>query len=145
MNLVGLPQVKEWTSGRDEFDLRSFVLSNATVAEACAFSELFWPEFVEYRDCVFLQFLYDEQGIDSWFEKLNGDRSAIESLVNHLHLWDVLAPTSEAEYGALAVLANSMASMWKMVARLKFPTRSFVVSVAAEPDEYDPTLTLKSL
>ncbi|WP_322749977.1 MULTISPECIES: hypothetical protein [unclassified Frankia] len=145
MDLMKIPQVRDWTSGGSEFDPRAFVLSNVTVAEAVAVSMILWPEFIEYRGCLFLKFLFDEQGVDTWFEQLQGDRRSIEAVVNHLHLWDVLAPGCDVEYDVLGDFANRIAEMWRAVVRVCFPSRSFIVETRNDTKEYGSTLVFYSV
>jgi hypothetical protein len=144
MNPLELPQLREWIGKDGEFDPRGFVLANITVAEAKSLSMLLWPEFVEYRGHVFLKFLFDEQGVEAWIAKLGDDRKAVESVVNHLHLWDVFAPGSEEERRAVSALCSDMAEMWRAAVSRYFPGRDFLVTLADEPDEYGPTLVLAS-
>lgn len=143
MDLGGLPQLEGWMAGVD-FDPRTFILSTVTVAEAAAISLLFWPEFIEYRGCVFLKFVFDERVVESWFSKLNGDGKAVESVVNHVHLWDVFAAKTDAENGVLAELASRLAEMWNAALRLAFPDREFVVAAASGADDYGPTVSFRS-
>lgn len=69
MDLSKLPQLEGWISG-EVADPRAFPQANVTVGEAAALSLLFWPAFTEYRDCVFLDFLFDRPGVDRWFDEL---------------------------------------------------------------------------
>jgi hypothetical protein len=143
VDLSKLPQLEGWMTGTD-FDPRTFILSTTTVAEAAAISLLFWPEFVEYRGCVFLKFVFDEQAVENWFNELKGDGRAVESVTNHVHLWDVFAAKSHAENRVLAGLASRLAEMWYSALRLAFPDRKFVVTVADESDDYGPTVSFRS-
>lgn len=143
MDLSKLPQLEGWMAGVD-FDPRTFILSTTTVAEAAATSLLFWPEFIEYRGCVFLRFVFDEGAIENWFSELNGDGRAVESVANHVHLWDVFAAKTDAENRVLAELASRLAKMWNAALRLAFPDREFVITVAGESDDYGPTVSFRS-
>ncbi|MEN3538233.1 hypothetical protein AAH991_24195 [Microbispora sp. ZYX-F-249] len=144
VDLSKLPQADGWMTTADGFDVRAFLLANVTVGEAAALSLLFWPEFVEYRDCVFLGALFDKRSVDTWFEELKGDRSAVENVVNHLHLWDVFAPRSESEYAILPEVASRVAAMWRAALRDAFPAREFVVAVLGEEGDYGPTVSFRS-
>lgn len=143
MDLSKLPQLEGWISG-EVADPRAFLQANVTVGEAAALSLLFWPAFTEYRDCVFLDFLFDRPGVDRWFDELKGDKSAVESVVNHVHLWDVFAPKSDAEYVVLSEIAPRIGEMWLAALRREFPDREFVISVADESADYGPTISFRS-
>ncbi|MGI5153084.1 hypothetical protein ACQEVC_43055 [Plantactinospora sp. CA-294935] len=144
MDLSKLPQLEGWIRAGEEFDPRTFLLSTATVGEAAAMSTLFWPDFTEYRRGVFLSFLFEQRGVDAWFDELKGDKSAVEGVVNHVHLWDAFAPKSEAEYTVLSELASRIAAMWRAALKSAFPTREFVVSVADASEDYGPTISIRS-
>ncbi|WP_155246753.1 hypothetical protein [Salinispora arenicola] len=144
MDLSKLPQLEGWIRVGEEFDPRTFLLSTATVGEAAAMSTLFWPEFTEYRNGVFLRFLFERRGVDSWFDELKGDRRAVEGVVNHVHLWDVFAPNSEAEYAVLAELAQRISAMWRAALKSAFPSREFIVSVVDASEDYGPTISIRS-
>ncbi|WP_213457138.1 hypothetical protein [Rhizomonospora bruguierae] len=144
MDLSKLPQLEGWIRAGEEFDPRTFLQSTATVGEAAAMSTLFWPEFTEYRNGVFLRFLFERHGVDVWFDELKGDKSAVEGVVNHVHLWDVFPPKSEAEYTVLAELAPRIAAMWCAALKSAFPAREFVVSVADASEDYGPTISIRS-
>jgi len=143
VDLGKLPQLEGWMAGGD-FDPRTFILSTVTVAEAAATSLLFWPDFIEYRGCVFLKFVFDEGAVENWFNELNGDGKTVESVANHVHLWDVFAAKTDAENGVLAQLASRLSEMWNAALRLAFPDRQFVVTVSSEADDYGPTVSFRS-
>ena len=143
MDLDKLPQLEGWMAGVD-FDPRSFILSTTTVAEAAAASLFFWPNFVEYRGFVFLKFAFDEQAIENWFSELGGDGKAVESVANHVHLWDVFAANTDAENRVLAGLASRLAEMWSAALGCAFPDREFLVTVTDESEDYGPTVSFRS-
>ncbi len=144
MNLTALSQVREWAGGTADFNPAAFVMYNVSVAEAAVLSTLLWPDFVEYDGCVLLAFKFDEAGVSNWLDHLEGDRRAVEAVVNHVHLWDVLAAKAPEEYAALSALAGRIAPMWRAAARAAFPEREFDITVTDDPDDYGPTVTFAS-
>ncbi|MFI5871688.1 hypothetical protein ACIBAH_04460 [Streptomyces sp. NPDC051445] len=116
--------------------------SNVSVAEAAALADLYWPKFVEYRDGVFLGFKFDRNAVDDWFDHLQDDVRAVESVVNHVHLWDYFVITLESEYAALPALAESISVIWRAAAQAAFPDREFEVGVSDGSGDYGPTLRL---
>jgi hypothetical protein len=144
LNLSRLPQVQAWSAGSQDFSPSGFMMANVTVSEAAVLSTIFWPDFVEFQGCVFLDFKFDEKGVNNWLDQLKGDLRAVEAVVNQVHLWDVFAPTSPEEYEVLSQLAGRVSDMWRAAARLAFPDREFQISVTDDPEEYGPTLTLMS-
>ncbi|WFE50001.1 hypothetical protein [Micromonospora sp. WMMD1155] len=133
-------QLAQWVDENGEFDIRSFLLLNETVPNAAVLAELFWPHFVEYRGGVFLAFLFEEKGVDMWLENLKGDVVSVESVLNHVHLWDFFSPKSKDEYAGLSKLTERIGTMWREALRVSFPDRSFVVTFTDDPADYGPTL-----
>lgn len=144
MDLSGLPQLQDWLRDGKELHLYSFLRSTVTVGEAAVISTLFWPEFTEYRGGVFLGFTFEQRGVDIWFDELKGDMAAVEGIVNHVHLWDLLAPKSESEYAVLGDLAERIAAMWRAALMVAFPSREFIISVADATEDYGPTIAVRS-
>jgi hypothetical protein len=144
MDSRGLSQLSEWVIGAqaDGYNLQGFMSANVSVAEAVALADLYWPKFVEYRNRVFLGFKFDRKGIDDWYGNLQGDWQAVESVVNHVHLWDYFTITSESEYAVVPELAESIAVMWRAAVRAAFPDREFEVAVSDGSADYGPTLKL---
>lgn len=145
MNLTALPQVREWAGGTADFNPAAFVMHTVSVAEAAVLSTLLWPDFVEYDGCVLLAFKFDEAGVGNWLDHLKGDRRAVEAVVNHVHLWDVLAPKTPEEYAALSALAGRIVPMSRAAARAAFPEREFDITDPDDPDDYGPTITFTSV
>lgn len=144
MELYDMPQIKDWTAHVGAFNLRTFMLANVSIAEAFSVAALLCPEFVEYRDCVFLKLFFDEKIVDSWFGQLKNDGPAVESVVNHIHLWDFFAPASDNENEALQVLAERMAGTWQYSAEMQFPHRRFAVEADNGSGNYGPTVVIYS-
>ncbi|GAA3841232.1 hypothetical protein GCM10022226_74580 [Sphaerisporangium flaviroseum] len=94
---------------------------------------------------MFLKFLFEEQAVDNWFGELKGDPHAVESVVNHVHLWDVIAPRSRAEYQVLSELAIRIGEMWSAALERAFPARRFLVTVTDEATDYGPTVSFRSV
>ncbi|MEU0641775.1 hypothetical protein [Streptomyces umbrinus] len=126
----------------DGYHLQGFMSANVSVAEAAALADLYWPKLVEYRGRVFLGFKFDGKSIDDWYGRLAGDWRAVESVVNHVHLWDYFVITLESEYTALPELAETIAVIWRAAVQKAFPDREFEVTVSDSSGGYGPTLRL---
>ena len=90
------------------FELRTFIGARVTPIEAVAVGALVWPEFVEYRDGVFLAALFDTAGLDAWFARAGSTVASVEAMANHLHLWDAFPAQSDEDRGALTALGQLM-------------------------------------
>jgi hypothetical protein len=110
---------------------------------AIVLARLFWPEFVEHRGGVFVDFMFHEETVNNWIKKFDGDATKAEPVVNHTHLWDMFQETSEhVPAHALTELGEILCRCWRHAVEEAFPDRDFVVALENEPDDYGPTLYL---
>ena len=144
---LALPKVAAWRAGfGDAPDLLDYLGHEGSATLAVAFGALFWPAFEEHRGCVVLAAHFDAARFEEWWEQLDGDCAAIETTINHLHLWDVFDTASDdVPPEALRHLAGILAKTWRCALAEQFPGRAFAVDVSDEPDTYGPTLTVRSL
>jgi hypothetical protein len=143
---MSLPEARLWSEGfGGGLGVVDFVSSKLTVATALAFATVLWPRFVEVRGCVLWSEHYQPDNFQEWWDKLGGNRQAIESTINHLHLWDVFDtgedPSAEE---ALEELAGIVAQAWRAALKDEFPGKRFEVTVARPDDDYGPTITFSS-
>ena len=77
------------------------------LAHLAAYASVCWPEFVEFEDCVFLKERFSETTYRDFLASCLGDKSAVESVVNHEHIADMfgLAITS-AEYPSRELIVH---------------------------------------
>lgn len=146
LELADLPGIARWLSGgtRSVWDLLG---AKGGAELAVAFSSLFWPEFVEVEDCVLLRERYSPSQFQDWWKELDGDRSRIEGMVNHVHLWDLFDLDDEGlPDEAVQDLAQVLVSTWRCALQQRFPDRDFEVSVVLDdPEEYGPTIAFSTV
>jgi hypothetical protein len=124
-------------SGGDGDVLR--FLGDATDPEiALAVGHLLWPCFVEARGCVLRQDAYSLQNLERWWNELDGDVACIESVVNHLHLWDVFPNYDASAAGVVSELADLLVHTWSAALATEFSDRGIVVE---RDDHYGPGIT----
>src|SRR6188508_1376804 len=91
---------------------------------AAAFSKLFWPDFVEVDNCVFLAEGYGPANYEDWKIRFSGDRQRIEAMINHTHIRDLflMSPT-DVEYPdrLYEYLADVLATCWHHALQSAFP------------------------
>ena len=98
------------------------------------------PEFIEIRGCVLRRGSFTSETLDGFWNATNGNFAAIESVINHVHLWDEVATDtgSEPSETELVNAAEVIASAWRAALAAAFPGRRFKVLVT---DDYGPTVT----
>ncbi len=144
-------EASEWrnsydgSSGLSVFD---FIGQTVSVARAVAVGNLIWPRFEEVRGCILLADRHAAVSVDQWWDQLDGDRSGIESVLNHLHLWDVFTTDDDVDDGeAFRELASIMQAGWRSALASAYPGRTFEVTctgLVADDSEYGPTVTFCS-
>jgi len=122
--------VPEPWSATDEPELGWFY-NTGSVAQALAYSELFWPRFTEHDDCVFL--LFDLQKYDSWMKTLEGDKRQVEAALNHRHIADLFEDGESASHEWLIALGRILKQCWAAKLRSDFPHRQFDVQFDDTP------------
>lgn len=110
-----------------------------------AFTALLWPSTVVVSGCVLLTEHYTESNFNDWWQELAGDRRQIESVINHVHLWDIFPSDEQETEGALERLSEIMAETWRCALANRYPDRRFDVVVTSSPDEYGPTVSFTSV
>ena len=99
--------------------------------------ELVAPELRAYRGCLILADRFDKSNVDDWLKSVGGDITAVEEVVNHVHLWDVVDGGSPD----LDDLGRRIAQTWRDVFAARYPEHRITVTFATEPDEYGPTIS----
>jgi len=116
-----------------DFDLWSYLNLRADIDLAAAFSKLFWPDFVEIDGCVLLALHYERDNFEHWKEHFDGNRSATEAMINHVHIHDLFVNSaSRVEYPAelKQYLGKVLLICWRHALEDAFPSRHFVFSIA---------------
>lgn len=120
----------------------AYLGQQVTVETAALFGTLFWPEFVEVQGCILLAEHYRPKAFAQWQQQYAGQRSAVEGVVNHTHLYD-LFPQAEGDdvLATYEQLASTMLRCWEAALTARFPAKHFRFSYETEPLAYGPTLT----
>ncbi|MGE3540683.1 MAG: hypothetical protein AB7N91_24990 [Candidatus Tectimicrobiota bacterium] len=139
-----LPKVQRWLAGQGE-GVWDFLSICGGAELAIAFSTLYWPEFIDVEGCVLLRERYEAANFQEWWEKLNGDMSKIEAVINHVHLWDLFVLDENVPDKALEDLARILALCWRCALQEQFPKRIFDVHVVADDTEYGPTISFSTI
>jgi hypothetical protein len=130
-----IPELSKWNDGSG-IDLESWVTVVGRYDHAIAYATIFWPDFVVHDGCVF-RHRPSEETYGKWLASLDGDRSKVESVINHLHITDMF--TSEGVDPTPRVLmhvAQLLKDMWSCKLDRDFPGRGFCVEIyEGKPDD----------
>lgn len=114
-------------------------MSVALLTDALAVLDL---RLVPYRGCLVRQVVFDAASVDTWLESTGGDIAAVELVVNHVHLYDVVQQHADTDLPELEELGRRIAEVWEHLARARYPEHRLTVTFATEPDEYGPTVSV---
>lgn len=141
-----VPDIKNWNNGHG-IDLESWAGYMGTMELAIAFGELFWPDFFEYRSCIFRGSgltKTDNQRFERTLQSLNGNLASMEGLRNHIHVWDIFPRAAEDPQPTreqCLYLARLLREMWETKLNREFSQRKFHVVVNEDDEEGDFQVT----
>ena len=126
------------TTNEPELD---WLYNTGSVAQALAYSELFWPRFNEHDDCIFL--LLDVEKYESWMKTLEGNKTQAEATLNHRHIADLFEDGESASHELLIALGRILKQSWAAKLQRDFPHRRFGVQFddTPVPDASDYEIT----
>lgn len=101
---------------------------------ALAFTTLFWPDFVEHDGGIFLAEAFNQEIYEQWKAELGNDIAAIERVMNHQHIDDLLPGAEIVGIDNLFSLGQVIQQMWENRLKSFYPDRTFQVS--CNQDEY---------
>ena len=93
---------------------------------------MFWPRFSLIDNYVLRQGT-TEANLREWERTTQGDRIAIETVLNHWHIADLHHDGASATKAQLRYLGRILKEIHEVKLRLDFPGRSFVVDFNDEP------------
>ena len=117
-----------------------YVSQEVNIAAVTAMTDLLCPMFIDLEGAILLETSNDLGLFYSWKRRFNGDLRAVESMLNHRHLWDQFPSDGGGAEAALEIVAERMAITWKAAAETQFPDRTFTCTVTG--DEDGPTITI---
>lgn len=144
LNTEQLLNFQQWKQANgNDFSIFDYLFGVANVEVAIAFSKLFWPDFVEYKGGIFWTEAFNIEIYQQWKEKLGNDINAIERMMNHHHIDDLLPGAEKVGIDNLYYLGNTIAQMWSSRLKLVYPDRTFQVD--CDRDEYTVVITFHQI
>jgi len=121
-----IPELQRWNDGRG-IDLEGYLSCMGNYELAIAFGHFFWPTFVEHDGCLFRGHPNVEI-YEQWKAQMGDDKSAIEGMMNHVHILDLFPnvekpPTRDH----IVYIGRQLRDMWSAKVRNDFPHLDVVV------------------
>ena len=140
--------LKEIHSDADtsNFKVLDFASAFGSPMDALVYSKLFWPDFFEFENMIFLSTILESEDDRSRVRAAISKGASKAEIEKSFNTFDISsdffascrASMTEAEEDTLA---ERMAEMWRARLKQLFPTRDFDVEVAYPPDEL-PNITV---
>ncbi len=115
-------------NGGKGIDLVSWVGCQGSFALAVGYSEIFWPRFV-LHDGYILREGFSEKALAGFEEQNNGNRQAVETVMNHLHIADIQhLGCKDLTKDKIIVLGNILKDIYEAKLKYQFPDKPCTVS-----------------
>ncbi|MFI0864614.1 hypothetical protein ACH4RA_30960 [Streptomyces smyrnaeus] len=111
----------------DELDYFDHAAQRLDLKDWLSVAQVFHPRFVEVSGCIIWERAYEENNFNEWYEKLNGDATAVEGILNQFRLWQLIDidETSAPEKGSERALAREISFFWRAALESAYPDREF--------------------
>ena len=128
-----IPELPSWNNGKG-IKAYEWIACIGNYEHAIGYSTLFWPDYVEFEDCVFQAESFNEITVRNCLKQTSGNKEATESVVNHLHLYDLFPNTNEPTGEQVIYLAELLKQIWGCKLQHDFPARKFTVDIYGDSD-----------
>ena len=134
-----VPSSKDWANGNVSY----WISMIGTLEHMIGYGELFWPDFIEHDDCILKREAVDEESYRDWLSRFEGDKQAVESMINHVDLIYLVENPDDNEQTdeQRSYLGRLLREMWQAKLARQFPERNLVVELSDEP-EGEPLITV---
>ena len=90
------------------------------------------------EDCVFFADRFTKENYDAFMKQTNGDKRAVEVVMNHVHILDIFCNAQPRPNREMAVyVGRVLKDIWQTKLNRDFPKRNVTVSF---PEEYEEDL-----
>ena len=128
-----VPETKTWNNG-DVVSLGHWIFAIGSFEHMIAYGELFWPDFVEHDGCI-LRAGFSEESYLGFLEQTGGDKRAVEAVINHVHIFDLISKPEGPSDEQAAYLGRLLQEMWRAKLEREFPGRAFIVCYDQDDDD----------
>ena len=131
-----------WTS-KDSLGLIEYISFNIHPDDVIILGNLFFPDFVEIEDSVFLSINFDEDIYTQLRLKSEYNKEDIEKTLNRIRVYDIFANcTDDVDEKVFEKVAELLRQSWSNHLKYKFPKRKFCVELIINEYEYGPLLLI---
>lgn len=135
-----LPDYLKWHE--KGFSLRDYARLNLSPDLAISMTKIFWPDFVLHEGRVFIKEAFEISNFENWKKTTNGDLIAVQKVMNHVHLADLLyEPFENLSYTNILYFGTILHHIWRYALQTNFPDLDFEVTIEKDGDFDDVVIT----
>jgi len=129
-----IPELKDWNNGNG-IGIDGWTSCEGDHKHLIGYARILWPDFIEHDGCIFLGNSVDEDNYQAFLRRNNGDKTAVEAVMNHQHIVDLFSrsrherPTREV----ILYIGRLMKEMWQTKLDSVFSGRRIRVNF---PEDY---------
>jgi len=135
-----IPELKEWNNGKG-IDHECWIGIEGKIEYALAYTSIFWPKFVLFKDCIFIEDINNDE-FESWHKNCNGNLKSVEATINHRHIDDWFDSKSTKEQ--MEYFAGVLKDMWETKLIKQFPCKQVTVDLSEDMGKYTITVYQES-
>jgi len=129
-----IPELQLWNNG-EGIDLDGWLSCMGTYELGIAFVHFLWPQFQEHDGCLF-RGRVDDANYQTWISSTNGDKTAVEKVMNHLHIVDIFPNVKDSPSREQALyFGRCLKEMWSAKLRTDYPDKDVTVQFFEEDCE----------
>ena len=134
-----LPDYSAWLAVNPGLTLGQYARPLVQLDHFFAVASLLWPEVIQHEGGLFLADSFTVPSFEAWFRRPAGDLTAVERVMNHRHMRDLLRSLDDAPWPILVSAGALLRSCWE--ARLKQLYPQIPTQVVVLHSDYDVEVT----
>lgn len=115
--------IEDWINARGDYQL------------AIGYSRVFWPRIIKFGEYYLVETSADSESVSHWEQHLGGDKSAVEAMLNHVHMVDLHVNASGHNQAQLIELGRTLKEIYQAKLAWAFPDEKFEVEFNAAPGQ----------
>ena len=144
LNTSLLPEYESFGRVNYDWNIEKHLNLNYNIDAAIAFSKLYFPTFIKYKNCIILENRFDEPIFNEWFNEFNGNIEQTERMCNLYELKDIFHINGSTQTEEkIEQLGRILKKSWELNAKELFPDRKLEVFLFRE--EGNDYITLNTI
>ncbi|HEX8247041.1 MAG TPA: hypothetical protein VF599_02560 [Pyrinomonadaceae bacterium] len=129
-------ELAAWNNGQG-IDLESWIGCVGNFSLAVGYLSIFCPEFTEFEGYI-LRKRFSEDSLRGFEKNCNGDKKAVEAVMNHLHIADIQHyGCADISKDKVIVLGSKLKEIYEARLIWRFPNKPCTVSFYQPEDDTD--------